>query len=298
LDAVAAHRARLASRDGILEYSLLADDLPPMTYRQLGDSLRVTMPTLSGKSAKFLVLARRWERMLLTGLPGMGKSTALAQAAARWAGDLDAPVPLIVPLREIARQNPQSGTEVTLAVLIDAATAGVAEPERESLRRGLLQAVASGDAVLLLDGLDECRERRGVVADGLATVIRGLPPDTGVILSTRDSGLPAAGKLSMPEARLAEPDDMASVLASLLRHASQRIPVADRDHWASQREQRAAGCWSQVPPRACPRGRLFPGRRRAAPSASLPSRGTAPCACPLRSLPGPRWPARNCRRAR
>ncbi len=28
LDAVAAHRARLAARDGILEYSLLADDLP------------------------------------------------------------------------------------------------------------------------------------------------------------------------------------------------------------------------------------------------------------------------------
>lgn len=83
LDAVAAHRARLASRDGILEYSLLADDLPPMTYRQLGDSLRVTMPTFNGQSAKFLVLARRWERMLLTGLPGMGKSTALAQAAAR-----------------------------------------------------------------------------------------------------------------------------------------------------------------------------------------------------------------------
>ena len=40
LDALAAYRARLASRDGVLELSLLADELPPMTYKPLADSLR------------------------------------------------------------------------------------------------------------------------------------------------------------------------------------------------------------------------------------------------------------------
>ncbi len=237
LDAVAAHRARLASRDGVLEYSLLADALPPMTYEPLAESLRASVPVRGGSDTPFLFLARRWPRMLLTGLPGMGKSTALAQAAARWAADPSAPVPLIVPLREIARRNPRSGAEVTLAVLIEAATAGVPEFEREALRRVLQQAVASGDAVLLLDGLDECRDRRAVVADGLATVIRDLPRDTGVVLTTRDSALPAAGRLNMPEARLAEPFDLASVLASLLRHAARRLPAADRDGWIREREQ-------------------------------------------------------------
>ena len=43
--------------------------------------------------------------MLLTGLPGMGKSTALEQAAARWAADTDAPVPVLVQLRDLARRR-------------------------------------------------------------------------------------------------------------------------------------------------------------------------------------------------
>jgi hypothetical protein len=60
LDAVAAHRARLASRDGVLEYSLLADDLPPMTYKPLGDSLRVWVPGQAPSGEHFLVTARRF----------------------------------------------------------------------------------------------------------------------------------------------------------------------------------------------------------------------------------------------
>ncbi|HJY97641.1 MAG TPA: hypothetical protein VJ371_22060, partial [Streptosporangiaceae bacterium] len=110
LDAIAAHRARLAARDGILEFSLLADDLPPMTYPPLADSLYLAVPGRDPSDAEFLGTARRWTRMLLTGLPGMGKSTALEQLAARWAADDDAPVPVLVPLRDIARRHPRQST--------------------------------------------------------------------------------------------------------------------------------------------------------------------------------------------
>ena len=237
LDAVAAYRARLAGRDGVLEYSLLADALPPIIYEPLAASLRASVPVRGGSDTSFLFLARRWPRMLLTGLPGMGKSTALVQAAARWASDPSAPVPLVVPLREIARRHPRSGAEVTLAALIEAATAGAPYLERVPLRRALQQAAESGGVVLLLDGLDECRDRRGVVADGLAAVISDLPRDTGVVLATRDSGLPSARKLNMPQARLTEPSDLPAVLARLLRHAAQRVPAAGRDGWIRQREQ-------------------------------------------------------------
>jgi hypothetical protein len=82
LDALAAYRARLASRDGVLEFSLLADDLRPMTYKPLADSLRLSVP-VRNYSDRFLKMARRWPRMLLVGLPGMGKSAALEQAAAQ-----------------------------------------------------------------------------------------------------------------------------------------------------------------------------------------------------------------------
>jgi hypothetical protein len=187
--------------------------------------------------AEFLGTARRWTRMLLTGLPGMGKSTALEQAAARWAADDDAPVPILVPLRDIARR-PRRSTDITLPVLIQAATAAVPERERVPLRRALEQAAASGGAVLLLDGLDECQDRRAVVADGLAAAAADLPDGTGIVLATRDSGLAAAGKLNMPVAQLAEPLRPGVVLVRLLKHiAAFRVAEADRDQWVRQHQQ-------------------------------------------------------------
>jgi hypothetical protein len=248
LDAVAAHRARLAARDGIMEFSLLADDLPPMTYPPLADSLYVAVPGRDLSGAAFLGTARRWPRMLLTGLPGMGKSTALEQAAARWAADEEAPVPVLVPLRELARRYPRRGTDITLPVLIEAATVAAPEQERAALRRALEQAAASGDAVLLLDGLDECQDRRAVVADGLAAVARDLPAGTGIVLATRDSGLAAAEKLNMPEARLTEPLRLDEVLVRLLGHmAARRVPEANRDQWVLQRRQQLEEIRSRHP---------------------------------------------------
>lgn len=238
LDAVAAHRARLAGRDGIIEFSLLADDLPPMTYEPLADSLSLAVPGSGLSDAEFLGTARRWPRMLLTGLPGMGKSTALEQAAARWAADVGAPIPVLVPLRDIARRHPRRSTDITLPVLIETGTAAAPEQERVPLRRALEQAAAAGDVVLLLDGLEECGNCRALVADGLAAVARGLPGGTGIVLATRDSGLAAAGKLNMPEARLTEPPRLGAVLARLLDHiAASRAPEPDRDQWVRQRQQ-------------------------------------------------------------
>ena len=240
LDALAAHRARLADRDGVLEYSLLAEDLPPMRYEHLADSLCVTVPgTERTGPDDFLPAARRWPRMLLTGLPGMGKSTALEQAAARWAADPAAPVPVLVQLRDLARRDPRRGTDITLPVLIQVATDSAPEYERTPLRTALEKAAASGEAVLLLDGLDECQDRRGVVSDGLADVAAGLAADTGMVLATRDSGLAAAGKLNMPQARLAEPQWLVSALTQLLRHAAttRRVPPDEQDHWVRERRQ-------------------------------------------------------------
>jgi hypothetical protein len=239
LDAIAAHRERLASRDGILEYSLLAEDLPPMRYQPLADSLRIRVPGRDRIGERFLVTARRWPRMLLIGLPGMGKSTALEQAAACWAADPGAPVPVLVPLRDLARRHPRRSADITLPVLIEAATTNVPEHERVPLRRALEQAAVSGEAVLLFDGLDECRERRGVVADGLTEVAHGLPADAGIVLATRDSGLPAARKLNLTEAQLIEPSWLESALKHLLRHAatSRLVSAGKRDLWVRVRER-------------------------------------------------------------
>ncbi len=207
LNAVAAYRRRLTERNGLLEYALLAEDVPPLLYEQLAESFRVSVMHALGprREAELLAVARRWPRILLTGLPGTGKSTALCQLAARWASSPQAPVPVLVPLLEVARRRPRTASDVTLAVLIEAATASAPEVERIPLRCALSEAVTRGHAVLLLDGLDECRDLRAVVADGLAEVVGRLTVSTGIILATRDSGRAASGRLGLPEVRMAEP---------------------------------------------------------------------------------------------
>jgi hypothetical protein len=240
LDAVAGYRRRLAERDGWLEFSLLADDLPPMRYGPLADTFRISVAYEAGppRDDRLLDTARRWPLMLLTGLPGMGKSTALEQFAARWAADPRAPVPILVPLLEIARRHPRRGSDITLDLLLEVAALTVPAAERAPLRSVLRDAVARGEAVLLLDGLDECRELRGVVADGLTAITAELPSDTGVLLTTRDSGLAASGKLGFPQAHLTEPSFLGVAAGMLLRHAAQhRVPEPERDRWVGQRER-------------------------------------------------------------
>ena len=175
-----------------------------MTYWPLASSFQVSVPG-TDQTDRMLDTARRWLRMLLTGLPGMGKSAALEQAAARWAADPAAPVPVLVQLRHVAACHPRTAADVTLTSLVDAATAEAPEPERAPLRRFLERAAANGEAVLLLDGLDECRDRRGVIADGLAAVAQSLPAGTGILLATRGSAVRAAQeKPGLPEAQLIE----------------------------------------------------------------------------------------------
>jgi NACHT domain len=234
LDAMTAHCSRLACRDGVLGLALV-DDLPEIHYPPLADSLRIASEQ-GGDS--LLATARRWRRMMLTGLPGMGKSTALQQLAARWAADDRAPTPILVALRDVALRNPRSAADITPAVLVEVATATVPEEERLPLRRALLRELATGRAALLLDGLDECGPgpARAVVADGLAAVAKDIHPDAGFILATRDSGIAAAARLELPEARLVEPNWLTSMLMQLLGHAARhRVAEADRKEWLDAR---------------------------------------------------------------
>lgn len=238
--AIEAYRQQLASRDGVLEYALLAADLPPMRHERLADSFQVEVSTVGEprvREGRLLDTARKWPRMLLSGLPGAGKSTALEQLAARWAGEKAAPVPVLVPLKDVARHEPRRGADVTLDRLVEAATVGAPADERAVLNCALTGALRQGDAALLLDGLDECRKYAGVVTDGLAEVFNELHPDTGVVLASRDSALPAAAKLRLPHARLSEPQWLPQVMRQLLRHVAEyRVAEADRVAWIQERQ--------------------------------------------------------------
>jgi hypothetical protein len=244
LDALAAHRQRLSSHYGWLGLSALADDLPPLRYDMLAESFQVLAGRRTGtpEGDRLIDVTRRWPRMLLTGLPGMGKSTAVEQLGARWAADTAAPIPVVVSLVEVAMRRPRRGSDVTLDMLIEIAASKARVAEREPLQRALGQAAARGEVTLILDGLDECRSLRGVVADGLAAVSASIAADAGVLVTTRDSGLAAADKLGFPQARLTEPSFLAEASRMLLLHAARyRVPATDRESWVEQRESWIAG---------------------------------------------------------
>ncbi|MEU4642274.1 NACHT domain-containing protein [Micromonospora sp. NPDC023814] len=237
--AVAAHRQRLRDADGLVELSLLAEDLPPLRVAGLADGLRgeVVDPDGRREKVKLLHLARRWRCLLLVGLPGMGKTTAVRQIAARWARDDDAPVPVIVPLRRLAQRCPHAAV-VTLSVLCEIAAEEAPGDERESLARALEQLCRDGRAALFADGMDECGARRGVIAQGLAAVVATLPAETGVLVTTRAYALPAAGQLDFPQAELTTPDGLDDVLEQVLQHvAARRIDADLLSDWLHSRKQ-------------------------------------------------------------
>jgi hypothetical protein len=231
------YRAMLGSQRGYLDLSLLADDLPPIHVDGLARDLSVSIDEGDRTGSPLLAVARRWPRLLLVGLPGAGKSVALRQLAATWAEDSLAPVPVLVPLRSIATRCPRSGM-LTLSMLCEVAAQSAPASLRDSLAAALELSCREGGAVLLLDGLDECMDRRALVADGLSEVLRVVAPATGVVLATRSSGERAAGRLGLPTAQLDRPSGLDTALIQLLDHiASVRIPEGERAAWLAARSR-------------------------------------------------------------
>ncbi|MFD4636975.1 NACHT domain-containing protein [Lentzea sp. NPDC058436] len=239
--ALGAYRGRLREQEGVVDLSLLADDLPSLVVPDLANGLRAAVSEDDeAGSDEFLLLARRWPRMLLVGLPGMGKSLALRQLAARWAADERAVLPVLVALRSVARRC-ESSSAVTLDLLCEIAAENASVGDRPVLVAAVREACLGGEAVLLLDGLDECLERSALVAEGVRRLLAEVvPEDTGVVLSTRSSGVAAARRLSLPVARLVPPQNLDSVMHKLLEHcATWRVGDADRrPSWIEARRRR------------------------------------------------------------
>jgi hypothetical protein len=241
LDAVARYRARLAEQAGLLSLSALAEDLPPLHVERLLEGLRVAYESPRRDRTQedpVEEVACRWRRMLLLGLPGAGKSTAMRELAAAWAGDDCAPVPVLVPLRDLARRLARDGGGVTLVRLVEVALADVATPEGRLVVEELVARLERGEAALLLDGLDECGGMRGRVSAELAKVVSELAEAAPVVVSSRDSAAAPAAMLGLPPARVIEPRSLGRTLDALLEHiAAHRVPEADRERWLRERRR-------------------------------------------------------------
>ncbi|WP_172653099.1 dsDNA nuclease domain-containing protein [Rhodococcus opacus] len=239
-DALCEYHATLERRAGRLEFSLLADGIPPMTYPQLLDDIRVSIdsegPNTETTTADLHRAARRLQRFVLCGLPGAGKTTAVEQLASSWAGDVKAPLPIVVNLRRLANKLDRS-QHLTLSALLTEAVSLVESRHHTALIQALDHEVNAGHAILILDGLDECQSRAATLADDIADLLHTLNPGVGVMMTTRPSALTAAKKLELPILTLLPPKDTDGLQRALLNHIGDaRISdESERTSWVHQR---------------------------------------------------------------
>jgi hypothetical protein len=148
-----------------LDLRSLGADIAPIAIDIADAKINVQLdPDDSRATGELAWVALRRGRVILTGLPGGGKSTAMATAAAHLADVPQAPMPVLAPLKDMYSQERHgSFRQRLLAVIADR----VRNDDRELLNRAIEERLDDGRIMLLLDGLDETYERRGAVVTEL-----------------------------------------------------------------------------------------------------------------------------------
>lgn len=235
--AIRAHREAASLTRDVLSLSTLSPGLGDVHVNDLLGEWKVRW-SAGQRSADLIQIARRNARFVLTGLPGLGKSEALRQLAAWFASDVDAPVPILIDLKE-SLSTIHSGSSITLDSVLRQVSERLVGIDPATTTSALRDALLSGNAVLMVDGLDEARGRRGTVAADLARILQNLPSATGFILSTRPSAVDAALQLGLPTVELESPKSLDKSIPAIIA-ALTPASVAERDAWIEERVRKVA----------------------------------------------------------
>jgi hypothetical protein len=224
-------------RRGRVNLPFLADDLEPVVVDGLYESLRVVDSVRADdreSEEELPRIVRRRRRVLLVGQPGSGKSVATSEIAAACADNTDAPIPVLVRLPDLLPVI--RDRDLRLSDVIEAGARLGSELSRPLLMAHLMESAAHGDAMLLLDGLDECRTEAALVADQLKRLIDGLHADVGVVVATRASAEVPAERLAISRLDLRRPRDLDDTMdAVLVECARVRVEAENRAEWLAAR---------------------------------------------------------------
>lgn len=246
--AIAAYRQRLTERRDLLEVDHLAMGIAPLPVPDLLDTFEIELPQRKNpnrsNSTKLVNLARRWPRFAMIGLPGSGKSTALEQLAAAWADDIEAPLPIMVRLRQLVPRL-RDRQYISLEDLCR-----LADATAEDLVPTLVERLVNGTAVLLLDGLDECRDQQGQAVTLVRRLAEQLCPETGLVVTAREVASEAVRRTGFPVTALKEPKDLKSRARDLVEHVSRsedrssnEDEVAKRRRWVERSQSTHRDIW-------------------------------------------------------
>lgn len=210
------YRALLSDRRDQLVVDHFALGVTPIHVRDLAGNFRVSLPPSRGDdsvqpdTARLIDVARRWPRFTVVGLPGSGKTTALEQLAAHWAHDVGSPIPVLVRLGRLVPAL-RNGQRLSLEDVIGYGDGVWPEHINELVNR-----LESGDAALLLDGLDECRDQQYAVARVITRVANDLGSMSGLIVSARPTASQALAGIRLPSTHLEEITGLSDLLNELI----------------------------------------------------------------------------------
>jgi hypothetical protein len=267
---LAEYRGMLAEDLDRLPLNFLGIAAEPLVVEDLLDRFRVELPGTdsSGRtsSAGLAEIARRWPVLCVIGAAGAGKSTAMRQLAAAWAADVEAPVPVVVPMHRLVKPL-RDGERLSLATVVEL---GLGVDAR--LVPVLVDRLRDGRAALVLDGLDECRDQQDAAVQLVRRVAEQLDPSAGLVVSARDAVIDKATATGLPVTRLAEPHHLATVARDVLdlvistaRPGYSLAELAQARAWMGQSQSDHPDMW-KVPLFSA----LLAAHAGRTPSASLP----------------------------
>ncbi len=237
--ALVRYREAVTDRGSHVDLTGIGFALPRIPLADMDADIDARDPanTETGQQLDLLWGLRRRGRVILTGLPGGGKTTALWATASKWAMRLHWSVPIVVSLGRLAEKERFRKRPLREDIL-DLATEDVNADERSLVQGGLAAALRDGDAILLLDGLDEAAVRRLELTGEIAKFLREIHSATDVLLTTREVGYADAHQvLGFRDLSLNAPQHADRSVEAILRAVAAARRLDQPDRWSKVRHE-------------------------------------------------------------
>lgn len=230
------YRDRLIRQGTEIDLRMLGAELPNLSLADADADVTVSTGPGDAHFGHDLIWAfLRRGRVILTGLPGGGKTTALKHVAAQLAQDATDILPVRASLREINTASHQTSFR---GRLVAAAVRDERVGDQEILTQEIDRRLdGEGRIALLFDALDETYDQRAKVISELDAMVADLRDSVCVLVTTRDVAYGQAATLGWPALRLGPPSKPLDVVTAVLETAAkQKISVVvDRSGWVSER---------------------------------------------------------------
>lgn len=231
-EALDRYRTHVRHRGTVVDLRPLGTDVAPILLADMDADVTCVPAGADSRDHEGLAwsLLRR-RRILLTGLPGGGKTVAVAAAAATLVDAAGAPLPLVVSLRDVINRDPAVSFRDRV---LDTAVRDLPAADRQSVRAVLERGLGTSETAILLDSLDETHTRRGLVVSEIAQMCAHISGDVPMLLATRDVAYAPAHSLGWDDLRLAEPSKAEPAVRAVLSAIGASRGVGEPD-WVQTR---------------------------------------------------------------